>query len=306
MTIPEILKSLGTDALEAPEEALEAALENREAITPEFLRVLEEVASDPAGYAERENGNLALCAIFLLAQFREKRAYPLIVRIVSEPEDEPSMLVKDLTSLELDSILASVFDGDLAPLRELIQNDSADPFARWSAIASILILEHIGEINRELAVDFYRGLFNGGLQRKPTYVWVGLRDAVSRLPAPELLPELRQAYAEDLIDARDFPIEKVESALAEPKSEKDTSQLKLVDDAVEELCWWFGIDFADSGPTDEELDADLELDPSEIFPELAEQEIESKPQPLVLEPKIGRNEPCPCGSGKKYKKCCGK
>jgi Fe-S-cluster containining protein len=24
-----------------------------------------------------------------------------------------------------------------------------------------------------------------------------------------------------------------------------------------------------------------------------------------LEPKIGRNDPCPCGSGKKYKKCCG-
>lgn len=23
-------------------------------------------------------------------------------------------------------------------------------------------------------------------------------------------------------------------------------------------------------------------------------------------PKIGRNQPCPCGSGKKYKKCCGK
>ena len=27
---------------------------------------------------------------------------------------------------------------------------------------------------------------------------------------------------------------------------------------------------------------------------------------VVNEPKIGRNEPCPCGSGKKYKKCCGK
>jgi uncharacterized protein YecA (UPF0149 family) len=22
-------------------------------------------------------------------------------------------------------------------------------------------------------------------------------------------------------------------------------------------------------------------------------------------PKVGRNEPCPCGSGRKYKKCCG-
>ena len=23
-------------------------------------------------------------------------------------------------------------------------------------------------------------------------------------------------------------------------------------------------------------------------------------------PKVGRNDPCPCGSGKKYKKCCGR
>ena len=28
------------------------------------------------------------------------------------------------------------------------------------------------------------------------------------------------------------------------------------------------------------------------------------PKPLVAE-KVGRNDPCPCGSGKKYKKCCG-
>jgi len=28
--------------------------------------------------------------------------------------------------------------------------------------------------------------------------------------------------------------------------------------------------------------------------------------PKIDEKKIGRNEPCPCGSGKKYKKCCGK
>ena len=27
---------------------------------------------------------------------------------------------------------------------------------------------------------------------------------------------------------------------------------------------------------------------------------------VVKGPKIGRNDPCPCGSGKKYKKCCGR
>ncbi|MBI5360105.1 MAG: preprotein translocase subunit SecA [Planctomycetes bacterium] len=32
---------------------------------------------------------------------------------------------------------------------------------------------------------------------------------------------------------------------------------------------------------------------------------EAKPKPIVGAPKYGRNDPCPCGSGKKYKKCCG-
>jgi preprotein translocase subunit SecA len=31
----------------------------------------------------------------------------------------------------------------------------------------------------------------------------------------------------------------------------------------------------------------------------------SKPRPVLKGAKVGRNDPCPCGSGKKYKKCCG-
>jgi preprotein translocase subunit SecA len=32
----------------------------------------------------------------------------------------------------------------------------------------------------------------------------------------------------------------------------------------------------------------------------------SKAQPIRTGPKVGRNDPCPCGSGKKFKQCCGK
>ena len=32
----------------------------------------------------------------------------------------------------------------------------------------------------------------------------------------------------------------------------------------------------------------------------------AKAQPKRVSVKIGRNDPCPCGSGKKYKNCCGK
>jgi len=32
----------------------------------------------------------------------------------------------------------------------------------------------------------------------------------------------------------------------------------------------------------------------------------AEPPSLQATPRVGRNEPCPCGSGKKYKKCCGR
>ena len=31
-----------------------------------------------------------------------------------------------------------------------------------------------------------------------------------------------------------------------------------------------------------------------------------KAKPVQTGPKVGRNDPCPCGSGKKYKQCCGR
>ena len=45
---------------------------------------------------------------------------------------------------------------------------------------------------------------------------------------------------------------------------------------------------------------------SDIVSEAAEELSKEKPKPKRTGPKVGRNEPCPCGSGKKYKQCCGK
>lgn len=48
---------------------------------------------------------------------------------------------------------------------------------------------------------------------------------------------------------------------------------------------------------------------NDIFDDVRKKEIFTKfkrSRTVVKDKKIGRNEPCPCGSGKKYKKCCGK
>jgi preprotein translocase subunit SecA len=45
---------------------------------------------------------------------------------------------------------------------------------------------------------------------------------------------------------------------------------------------------------------------SEMVSEAADELSKEKPKPKRTGPKVGRNDPCPCGSGKKYKVCCGK
>ena len=43
---------------------------------------------------------------------------------------------------------------------------------------------------------------------------------------------------------------------------------------------------------------------SEVNAEVTEEE--ARPRAVRSAPRVGRNDPCPCGSGKKYKKCCGR
>jgi len=52
-----------------------------------------------------------------------------------------------------------------------------------------------------------------------------------------------------------------------------------------------GGDFVEEG-----FKYDIYVDPAAIG---------QKSQPVCVEKKPGRNDPCPCKSGKKYKKCCG-
>ena len=49
---------------------------------------------------------------------------------------------------------------------------------------------------------------------------------------------------------------------------------------------------------------ELEPDKPEDITDL--ERLLNTPKPKIAEKKIGRNEPCPCGSGNKHKKCCGR
>ena len=68
-----------------------------------------------------------------------------------------------------------------------------------------------------------------------------------------------------------------------------------LEDAIGELSGWYA--FSDAAKQDQERWA--------TSPEDARLTFADTPQPFVDPFKgVGRNDPCPCGSGKKFKKCC--
>jgi len=299
MTIPEILKELEPYTGRFPMKAMRAAIEQRKAITPELLRVVEVIAANPTEVAKRKDYMLPVFALYLLAQFREKRAYPYIVKMFSAPGETSYDLVGDTVTEGLKHIFASVYDGNPAPLHGLIENDEADEYVRDAAINAIVVLERSAQMPRAEVIEYFRSLFRGRLQRTPSFAWSGLACAVADLPAPELLAEVRQAYAEDLIDESIADLEGIERDMAAPTPGRGEGH-GLITDAISEMEPWACFHPADSGPT-EPVEPEIPLLPPAPAPATY-----VAPKPFVREPKIGRNDPCPCGSGKKYKKCCGK
>jgi hypothetical protein len=183
-------------------------------------------------------------------------------------------------------------------LHGLIENEEADEYFRDAGINALLVLEHTGQMTRSEVVEYFRRLFHGQLQRTHSFVWDGLVCAVADLPAPELLGEVRQAYAEGLVDEGTADLEGIERDVAAPQPWR-RDQHRLITDAIGEMEHWACFHPEDSGPTELPV-AQVPMPPS---PALANYDA---PKPLIRGPKVGRNDPCPCGSGKKYKKCCGK
>ncbi|MCA1962198.1 MAG: DUF1186 domain-containing protein [Desulfomonile sp.] len=312
MEIPEILEELRSfEEGKFPREALEAAVAQRDRITPALLEVVQDVADDPRSLEDDNNYAAYMQAVYLLAQFREKRAYEPIVRFCSESDEETLDLTGDFVTEDLDRVLASVSCGDDSLIRQLVENTYANEYVRSAGLHSLVSLVACGDKSREDVIDYFAGLFRGKFSREPHYIWDSLVSCSIDLYPEDLCLDIEQVYRDDLVDEFFVSRKEVRDALAVPKEEalarlKKNSAYRLITDAVEEIESW-NFFSPKSAPPEE----------SEPAPATAIESVEdtqwmdyysTKPIPTYVRttPKIGRNEPCPCGSGKKYKKCCGR
>jgi hypothetical protein len=85
--IETIRRALGFNTGRFPIEAVRAAIEQREAMIPVLLVALQEAADTATDTGHEPSSMLPIYAMYLLAQFREQAAYPLLVKFYSMPGD---------------------------------------------------------------------------------------------------------------------------------------------------------------------------------------------------------------------------
>jgi len=303
MEVSEILSRIERVTGRFEREAVEAAVARREEVTPELLGVLEKIADpDQAYQLDIEGDYMApLYAMYLLAQFRETRAYPLVVRIALLDGELLYSLFGDFITEGLGRVLASVCGGNIEEIQAIVENADADEWVRGAALGGLVTLVAAGMKSREEILSYFAALFRGKLGDKNQIVWSDLVIYSADLSAPELLGDIERAYAEGLVDPGMVGLIGVRRDLAKGEewalaSLATNPHRRLVDDTAKEMQWWACFTENEQRPLQEEI-PDMAL--ANPWRE------DSYTGFKRTSPKIGRNDPCPCGSGKKFKKCCG-
>ena len=282
MNIKEIEEALTYFNENYPLEAMEAAIKRRDEITPLLLDALDDayIRADDLD----PNYMLHIFGMYLLAQFREKKAFPKLIKVLELNEKQLDIVLGDSLTEDYSTILFSTFDGDVQALRKVIEDNTLYVFARDAALRAYSSLFTSKDVSREVYMDDLRRWLNVE-EDDELVTWVTLQ--ISDLKLHELIPDVTRAYKEFRVD------ETVNSysGFIDWIFKKRRPKKLYIEDAIKETQSWACF-------KKEEFTKDRkDMDVSSINKNL------KKINPKVSE-KIGRNEPCPCGSGKKYKKCC--
>jgi phosphoglycolate phosphatase-like HAD superfamily hydrolase len=299
----------GKFARAAVEAAIESSGERREEITLALLSVLEETVERAEEFAEDGEYMAHFYAMYLLAQFREARAYPLVVRLAQLPSDLLEDLCGDFVTETLGPVLTSVCDGDLTGLKEIIENADADEWARGEALSYLVSLVALGHKSREEIVEYFASLFGGKMERQKSFAWDELVSCSADLWPEELLGPIEQAYADGLLDEDVIALDDVRDDLAKGKDAvlaglASNRHYRVVKDTLKEFGRW-----ACFQPQRAQPDRRTTLGapkPDSMLPAGFQPIWRAEPGKVdpAVAASIGRNDLCPCGSGKKYKKCC--
>ncbi|HEX4182706.1 MAG TPA: DUF1186 domain-containing protein [Caulobacteraceae bacterium] len=259
------------------------------------LRAVVSRAADGVALSDDE-ARLLFRGLHVLGAARDGEACQAVLRLLHLPSDALDALIGDSVTETLPRILAGVFDDNADALFTLIADRSVDEYVRDAAFGAATFLTWEGRIGRDVMQRFLERFHHERLAGDDDYAWIGWLEAVAMLGLRPLTPLVDTVWREGRLPSMVMERRHFDEDLAEvERAPADLGRFKranlgYIDDVLASLDWcraW-----------EREADEDGQ---DGVWDDLAPEPIEPVVNPWRH---VGRNDPCPCGSGRKAKKCC--
>ncbi|MFZ3168278.1 MAG: DUF1186 domain-containing protein [Candidatus Methanoperedens sp.] len=210
-------------------------------------------------------------AIHILPLIKTKEALELLLDIMMAEKDA----LGDWITESMPTLLAAFGEDAAERLKEYILDETLDLYIRSSVATALNVIAHQYPARKEDIKAFLSKLLEDTTD--PTFA-AFLVDELLSFKDQNLLPQVQKAFEDERIDTEVISQDDVDWVFNLPEEEQ--SYFKFMTSPLEHF-------------SRENISYLKKIS----YPE-------KKTPDKKKEKKIGRNAPCPCGSGKKYKKCC--
>jgi len=269
-----------------PEHLVDEIIEKREQVVPKLLAILDEFFAQPIRNMSREQWREGMFVFLLLANMREQKAFEYVVCLCSLPHETLGNFAGDYIQAHAAGLLASTFNGDWDTLYSLVTDPYRYEYSRVAVLEAYVILYKNYVMSREELLKLFADLFTvfyDDFSIAPS----ALVKCCYYIHATELTEQTEKYFLKKIVDSNYISQDQVKECFAR-QCEEVLHELHYYRDClefVEDLEWGSRCLF-------------IEKPDEPDYWESKEYELNESVK------KVGRNEKCPCGSGKKHKKCC--
>ena len=214
-------------------------------------------------------------AIHILTLIKNKEAIELLLDTIRYRGDD----LGDWLTEDVPGLLGYFGEDAIEQIKEFSLDETLESFVRGMAVTSLAVLARKHPSHKIEIKNYILKLFNTTRDIEFASLIV---DDLASLHDASVLPDIKRAFKEGRIEEFIINMEDIEYIISDTTDKRFERHLKEPLDhfSRKEIEYLHNLHYAM---------------PDKKFIEPAQ--VESKK-------KIGRNDPCPCGSGKKYKKCC--
>ena len=311
MKLAEIISILSSDDLtELPVAALLGAREQWSELLPVIDDLMQKfIATEDLSESD---GNLLFFGICLIIDRKQFSCFDSLINLTNKEDcDSPlERLLGDFIASELSTAYYILAQGKPEQLSHLVNSDQAGEMVKMAALSALFSQLHTGQIDRETLNQSIPDFIDCLVKNNHS---IALFELINLLISNQFNQYHSQfvGYVESKV---------IDEGPAENQciidwdnqsigySEWESGLISGDYDVMDSLSQWAGFN-AESEMNDEDLMAvfdDLMNTPNKLDESYFDSHINSldTQQPFIADIQVGRNDPCPCGSGKKYKKCC--